>query len=112
MLGKDCFISVVEQTKPDGKTFANLASIMKPPKGMHPPEGTCNEPLIHWDMAAPNWQAFESLHIKLQQQIEASPEFKALKRPAVVNMAAGAGSGFDDMPNDFDDGLPGHDVPF
>lgn len=112
VLGKDCFISVVEQSKPDGRVFSNLASIMKPPKGMRPPEGTCNEPLLHWDMAAPDWTVFAQLHPKLQQQIEASPEFKALKKPRSVTMptpsaapAGVAGSGFDDMPNepDFDE---------
>lgn len=129
VLGKDAFISVVEQTK-DGRTFANLASIMKPPKGMRAPEGTANEPLLHWDMAAPDWAVFAQLHPKLAAQIEASPEFAALQKPARVSLpapapaaptatrrppppaAAGAAdSGFDDMPGDFD-GEPGFDVPF
>jgi hypothetical protein len=128
VLGKDCFISVVDATKGD-RTYSNLASIMKPPKGMKPPEGTCNEPLLHWDMTAPDWAVFAQLHPKLQQQIEASAEFKALKPPKAVSLparpaqpapatqspapaaAVGAGSGFDDMPGDFDD-EPGFDVPF
>lgn len=107
VVGKDCFISVVDATKGD-RTYSNLASIMKPPKGMKPPEGTCNEPLLHWDMATPVWAVFDQLHPKLQAQIEASPEFKALKRTASKPIAptapaAGAGSRFDDMPGEFDD---------
>lgn len=118
VLGKDCFISVVDATKGD-RTYSNLASIMKPPKGMKPPEGTCNEPLLHWDMAAPSpaWSAYAQLHPKLAAQIETSPEFKALKKPASIPLnapaatrrptppaavSAGAGSGFDDMASDLD----------
>lgn len=113
VLGKNAFVSVVEQTK-EGRTFANLASLMKPPKGMQAPEGTCNEPLLHWDMAAPDWAVFDLLHEKLQAQISTSPEFKALKRPApkptaAPAPAAGAGSGFDDMPGEFDDD---NSIPF
>jgi hypothetical protein len=123
ILGKECFISVVDSTKGD-RTYSNIASIMKPPKGMQPPEGTCTEPLLYWDMSAPapDWAAFAQLHPKLIEQIEASPEFKRLsppKRvsvtPAPIRPAAPArptatapepayepdSSGFDDVP-DFD----------
>lgn len=89
VLGKDCFISVVETTKGD-KRYSNIASIMKPPKGMQAPEGTCNEPLVYWNMAdtAPDWAALVHLHPKLMEQIEASPEFKALKPPKAVPVPA------------------------
>lgn len=112
ILGKDCFVSVVGSTKGD-RTFSNIASIMKPPKGMHPPEGTCNEPLLYWDMSAdaPDWMAFHQLHPKLIEQVEASPEFKRLTPPKRVPMPARAPaaapapavaphvSGFDDLPD-------------
>jgi hypothetical protein len=45
------------------------------------------EPLLLWDMSAtpePDWQAFAKLPPKLQAQIEASPEFKALRKPAAI----------------------------
>lgn len=120
ILGKDAFVSVIETTKGE-RTYSNIASIMKPPKGMKAPEGTCTEPLLYWDMSTdtPDWQAFAALHTKLAEQIQASPEFKRLTPPKSVAMAspapapapaaapaahAGAvGSGFDDMPNDLDD---------
>lgn len=122
LLGKDCFISLVDAVK-DGKTYTNIASIMKAPKGMTAPEGTANESLVHWDMANPDWTAFAQLGNRLQQQIEASPEFKALTPPARIPLparseapasrpnpapaptpaatpAGAAGSGFDDMSDD------------
>lgn len=120
ILGKDCFISVVESVKGD-RTYSNIASIMKPPKGMQAPEGTCNEPLLCWDMSAtaPDWAALQQLHPKLIEQVEASPEFKRLAPPKRVPMPAQAPArpaapapapapayepddgGFDDLP-DFD----------
>lgn len=112
ILGKECFISVVESTKGD-RTYSNIASIMKPPKGMRPPEGTCNEPLVYWDMSAdaPDWAGLNMLHPKLIEQVEASPEFKRLKPPKRVQVSARApapapatapvpdASGFDDLPD-------------
>lgn len=101
VLGKLAFISVVEATKPDGKTYTNLASLMKPPKGMVAPESAASEPLLHWDMSAaqPDWTVFDALHERLQDQIAESPEFKKLKRPA--DTAAPAG-----------DTDPDQDIPF
>ncbi|WP_291939641.1 hypothetical protein [Limnohabitans sp.] len=125
VLGKTCLISLVDNTK-DGKTFTNIAAIMAAPKGTTPPEGTCNEPLMHWDMAAPDWTVFSALPARIVEQIEASPEFKALTppaghtsptrpmqaparpmqapppppAPATKPEQAGAGSGFDDMDDD------------
>lgn len=125
VLGAPAFVSVVETTKGD-RTYSNIAGIMKAPKGMPVPSGT--EPLTLWDMTAaqPDWSAFAGLHRKLQEQIEASPEFARLTPPKSVQMgqqapaapaparspapvpaapvappaAAGAGHGFEDMDSD------------
>lgn len=109
VLGKDAFLSVIHADK-DGKTFANIAAVMKPPKGMTCPEGCGNEPLQQWDMAAPDWAVFATLPPRLVEQIEASPEFKALTPPKSVTLPTHAapaaapvgtvGSGFDDMADD------------
>ena len=98
VLGKLAFISVVEVNKPDGKTYTNLASLMKPPKGMTAPDGAATEPLLHWDMEAaqPDWTAFDALHERLQNQIAESPEFKKLKRPTDDGTPADTDS--DDIP--------------
>lgn len=114
ILGKDCFLSVVEATKGD-RIYSNIASIMRPPKGMTAPEGTGNEPLLYWDMSAanPDWQALQQLHPKLIEQIEQSPEYQRLTPPKRVSMPARPAaparapapteppqdSGFDDMPD-------------
>lgn len=86
ILGKDAFLSVIEVTKADRK-FSNIASIMRPPKGMVAPEGTANEPLVYWSMSDPNpdWAAFATMHPKLVAQIEASPEFQRLNPPRRIN---------------------------
>jgi hypothetical protein len=81
ILGKLCLISVVHTTK-ENKTFANIASLMKPPKGMAAPEGTCNEPLQLWDMNEPDWAVFAALPPRLVEQIESSPEYQTLTPPA------------------------------
>lgn len=104
VLNAPAFISVVEVTK-DGKVFSNIASIMKVPKGMSASPAT--EPTMMWDMAAPDWSVFPTLPKRIIAQIEASPEFKALKPPAgripLHQPAPPADSGFDDLPNDLDD---------
>jgi hypothetical protein len=102
VLGQLAFISVVESVKGD-RTYANIGSIMKPPKGLKP-TSPASEPPLHWDMSKPDWQVFAVLHQRLQAQIEASPEFKGLKQPATDATAPApapaAGSGFDDLSDD------------
>ncbi len=85
LLGKDAFLSIIHADK-DGKTYANIAGVMRPPKGMVCPVGCGIEPLIHWDMAAPDWAVFATLSPRLVQQIEASPEFAALTPPRSVSL--------------------------
>jgi len=83
VLGQPCFLSVIHEVKPDGKLFANIASLMKLPKGMSAPAAT--EPLVHFDLSQPDWQAFTALSSRLQAQIGASPEFQAIQnRPTSV----------------------------
>jgi len=107
VLGHLAFLSVIHVTKAD-KTFANIASIMRPPKGLAS-QVEPTEPLIHFDLSAPDWQAFASLSSRLQDQIAASPEYQALpNRPTAVAVsptpAATAtpapSSGFDDLDDD------------
>lgn len=119
VLGKDAFISVIHADK-DGKTYANIAAVMKPPKGMTAQVDSA-EPLIHLDLSAPDWQVLAGLSSRLQNQISESPEYQALpNKPKSVSLApvaptpaprpsapapkpqpkADAGSGFDDMDDD------------
>lgn len=81
ILGQPCFVSVVETTRPDGRTFSSIAGIMRAPKALPVPESV--EPLIYWSMSEdqPNWEAFALLHPKLVEQIEATPEYQKLTVP-------------------------------
>ncbi len=109
LLGQPALLGIVHVGK-DGRTFANISSCMRLPKGMPAPAGELD--LLHFDLSAPDWQAFELLPQRVRQQIEASPEFEAIAtgRPQRVNMApaaapapapaGAAGSGFDDMDDD------------
>jgi hypothetical protein len=89
ILNKGCLISVSTVEK-DGKTYANITNVVPVPKGMTAPEGTGNEQILLWDMTAPepDWTAFAGLSPRLIEQIEASPEFKALKVPKTIAMQA------------------------
>lgn len=121
LLGQPCLLGIVHQER-EGKTFAAVSSCMKLPRGMAAPQAS--EPLEHWDMSGsvpPDWTVFVALPKRLQETIEASPEFARLQPPKSVAVApqaapqhaaapaplppqpapAGAvGSGFDDMDDD------------
>ncbi len=85
LVGMPCMVSVIHEAKGD-KLFANLASVMKLPRGFAP--GIESEPLVHFDLSAPDWTVFASLSSKLQEQISASPEFAKLTPPKSVNLPA------------------------
>ncbi len=127
LVGMPCMVSVLHESKAD-RIYANLSSVMKLPRGFGP--GMNTEPLIHFDLAAPDWTIFAGLSSRLQEQIAASPEFAALTPPRSVSLtprpapaapaparpapapaaaarpaparqpAPAAGSGFDDMDDD------------
>ena len=124
LLGVPCLVGIIHETKGD-KVFANLSSIMRLPKGFAP--GLDTEPLVHFDLSAPDWTVFAGLPSRLQDQIAAAPEYARLDKPNSVSLAptpqptaqaarptparptapaqqaakpAPAGSGFDDMDDD------------
>lgn len=96
ILGKTALLSVVHETKGD-RTFANIAAVSKPHKGM--PSNEPTEPLIHFDLAAPDWSVFDRLGEKLKAQIAASPEYRAA-RAGKPEPAPMAGTSFDSMDDD------------
>ena len=121
LLGQPCLLGIVHSEKGD-RVYANLSSCMKLPKGFVADPGT--EPLVHFDLDAPDWQVFAALSPRLAEQIAAAPEFAWLSPPNTVSIApqapqaapqtraappapqrapaapAPAGSGFDDMEDD------------
>ena len=118
LLGIPCLLGIVHQEKGD-RVYANLSSCMKLPKGFAAAPGA--EPLVSFDLDAPDWQAFAGLSSRMQAQIAESPEFAKANPPKTVQLAAAghapaqgtaapaappsppagaAGSGFDDMADD------------
>jgi hypothetical protein len=123
LLGIPCLLGIVHQEKGD-RVYANLSSCMKLPKGFAAAPGA--EPLVSFDLDAPDWQAFAGLSSRMQAQIAESPEFAKANPPKAVQLAAAgqapaapaaapaptpapapaappagaAGSGFDDMDDD------------
>lgn len=77
IVGVPCMISVIHQTKADGKTYANIGGIMKLPKGMGKVEPT-TKPII-FDLDAPGAiEAIKELPDWVQERIKASETWKAL----------------------------------
>lgn len=84
ILGQPCMLSVVHAEK-DGRTFANIAAIMKTPKGSTPPSAISG--LAHWAMDAPDWQSFALLPKRIVEQIQSASEFARLNPPASISIA-------------------------
>lgn len=72
LLGKCCLIGIVHTTK-NGKTYANISSIMKLPKGMAPPPLV--NPMIEFDLDEFNQESYNSLSQGLRDTIALSPEY-------------------------------------
>lgn len=86
VLALDCLVGVVHDTKSD-RTYANLGSVMKLPKGMAP--GAAEVTPVAFDLSAPDWQVFASLGSRLQGQIAESPEYLALpNKPKTIAVGA------------------------
>ena len=78
LLGVPCQINIVHNSN-DGKTFANVASIMPLGRGQ-----TCPEPInetVIFDLDNPDWDVFGKLSEKMQDTIRAAREFTATQAP-------------------------------
>jgi hypothetical protein len=98
ILGMPCIITVVHEPSRDGsKTYANIATVSAPMKGMVVPEGV-NKPSMldfdHWDKAT-----FETLGKGLQKSIMASQEYKMMMERQ-GKMPSKQGGAFDDLESD------------
>lgn len=87
LLGQTCLLGLVH-TEKDGRTYANIASVVKLPKGMAAPNGELD--LVQFDLSAPDWQVFATLSQRLQDQIAASPEYQRAGPPARVTLGTSA----------------------
>lgn len=78
LLGIPAFGQVVHEHK-DGKTYANLNSIMKPPKAMFDQyKGKIEGDRVFFDLDDFDQAEFDKLSDRLKETIRNSPEFKAI----------------------------------
>jgi hypothetical protein len=77
VLGAYCMLNIVHETT-NGKTYANIASIMPLPKGMPKPPSP-NEAYV-FDLDNPDMEIFERFGDKLKATIMAAPEWKGEKK--------------------------------
>jgi hypothetical protein len=100
LLGVPCMLSIVHTTKSD-KTYANVAGVMKLPKGMDAPQ-LANETLFlslapgEFDEAA-----FEKLSDNIKDTVRKSPEYQE-----IANGDIPAATSPDDYGADLDDEIP------
>jgi hypothetical protein len=100
LLGKNCLVNVVS-TEKNGKTYTNVQALTKTPKGYNVPPVV--NPLVYFDIDAPDMAVFESLPKFLKEKIESSSEWKLRgKQPDVpakpVTTAAPADDDQSDIP--------------
>ena len=106
--GAPCLLNLTNDQVGD-KTYTNITSVVKLPKGMAAPD--LSEPPVIFDLDQPNWEVFAGLSAKMQEIISAAPEFPKKDMPKSVSIPAPApaakaapagstGSGFDDMESD------------
>lgn len=107
-----CLLSIIHDTKDDGRTFGNIGAIMKLPKGME--AGTLTTPTAFLSLEPDEFDrdVFNALSDKMQETIKASPEYQALVRPAQRNDYAPPQ--FDGPPpsDPSDPGFGADDIPF
>lgn len=76
LLGKACLLGIVHERK-DGKTFADITSILKLPKGMPIPEPVNNP--VRFDLSEFSQTVYDSFSESLKATIAKSPEYQELK---------------------------------
>lgn len=91
LLGKACFLQVQHDEKGD-RTYANIGSIMKLPKGVPAPEP--ENDIQFFEIDDPDMELFESFSERLKEIIEAAPEWRQRGQLAPVSV--------DDLDDDSD----------
>lgn len=81
VLGTYCMLNIMHEER-NGKTYANIASIMPLPKGM--PKPASPNPCYLFDIDAPDMEIYSRFGEKLKATIAAAPEWKVAGRGAGV----------------------------
>jgi len=100
VLGAPCLVNVVHNDS-NGKTYANVSTVMAPQKGQQIPEPETK--LTKFSLENPDWRVYESLRDGLKKKIMDSDEYKALTLD---------GDGPTHQPEDTTDYSLEEDVPF
>jgi hypothetical protein len=102
LLKVSCMLGV-KHSQSDGKTYADVSSILGMPKGIKGPP-LVNEP-FHFDLSNFDQSIFDKLSDKLKETIKKSPEYQELMGKKLVSQAA------DDIPfgSDDDDAFGGRE---
>jgi len=80
VLGVPCLLNVVHNTR-GGKTYANIAAISKPVKGMAVPALVNEKVYLSLDPGEFSEETWDKLSSGLRAIIEKSPEYQQLRRP-------------------------------
>lgn len=99
LIGAYCMVNVTS-SETNGKTYSNVAGLTPLPGALKNAKPAPVHDHVLFDLDKPDWKVFESFHEKLRDAIAKSPEYAKARKES--------GSGFDDMPNDIDDG----EIPF
>jgi hypothetical protein len=99
VLGKSCVLTIVHETK-NGKTYANIAAVGKPMKGMSAPQPV--NPVQYFSLQEFDATVYATLSQGLQAVIAKAPEFQKLTN-------GHDSSGPEQRPGDDDFG---QDIPF
>lgn len=104
ILGAPCLIQIIHKTGTNGKTYANLASVMKLPKNMPMPERTLEH--IVYDIDESPLSALDKLPEWIANTIKLSESYKARFEAEAENSAAAE---YTAEYEEYDDG---NDIPF
>lgn len=102
IIGVGCMLNVVHAGS-NGKTYANIASVAKLPKGMTSPAPSNQRTYVWLSREEFDRKNFDGLSDSLKTIIQAAPEFKALSEPERIAEGTVAGPR-DDVP--FSDDIP------
>lgn len=86
VIGVGCMLNVVHENK-NGKTYSNIASVARLPKGMSAPAPTNPRCYVWLSKEEFIQENFDKLSDGLKATIQASPEFKALSEPERITDA-------------------------
>ncbi len=103
VIGVGCMVNVVHEKKGD-KTYSNIASVARLPKGMNAPAPENKRSYVWLSKEEFVQKNFDELSDHLKSIIQGAPEFKALSEPERIHDSEPAGPR-DDVPF-LDDEIP------